>query len=151
MKPHYKNYMVEGPTKGYELVPLQWKPGWFRYSANYPFPLTRVDQYGFQYRPYKDEFDTDLASTPLVLQWLPTLRRERFILPALFHDADYRFHKRKKSIDVGRTWFTVDVTREQADNDLRDGIGYAPKAGNSVQSNVYWIGVRLFGWIPWRK
>ena len=104
-----------------------------------PMPLTRWGQ-ARQWRLIGDweyngirvpaGFITDGASVPRILYWLfePT---GVLFLPAIVHDYFYA---------------TQQISRAEADKIFRENV---IRESNIVAGYLAWIGIRLFGWIPW--
>jgi hypothetical protein len=77
-------------------------------------------------------FLTDLASVPVPFRNILNINGLSRS-PAVMHDFLYRTHR---------------VPRAQADILFRDSM---KSEGMGFMRYVYWAGVRLGGWIPWRK
>ena len=77
-------------------------------------------------------FITDGASVPRILYWLfePT---GVLFLPAIVHDYFYA---------------TQQISRAEADKIFRENV---IRESNIVAGYLAWVGIRLFGWIPWLK
>ena len=75
-------------------------------------------------------FITDGASVPRILYWLFEPTGVLFI-PAILHDYLYA---------------TKLVPRSMADRMFRENV---IKESNVIAGYLAWVGVRLFGWIPW--
>lgn len=86
-------------------------------------------------------FQTDMASIPKILQWIPGLEKDSYLAP-YFHDSAYRH---------GGIWIDgkkVELTRKEADELLRDMLRCE---GARIASWVYWAGVRMGGRGSWGK
>lgn len=48
-------------------------------------------------------------------------------------------------------YWVQDVTRWQADNDLAICVAGTAAVVGPIVGAIMWLGVRLFGWLPWRR
>ena len=135
---------------GFSLVPILDRPDWFVFSLKEENPLIYISSDGIFCKPAYDEYETDGATTPKILQWIPFLSAFRFFLSAVFHDGDYRFHKIRISKDQGNTWILTDITRLESDTMLKCWMQNEPShPANEHEAKTYYFFVRTFGWINW--
>jgi hypothetical protein len=114
-----------------------------------PYPLTYRDDNGKLYRTFLETFKTDFGSIPAPVRGLPGMSSDRFLLSYLFHDCAYQTHHQLVSIDNGKTWQPEALTRQQADQLLREMISNEPNPGNILARNLIYSQVRAWGWKSW--
>jgi hypothetical protein len=161
IKPGFLNYEHDqsGKPCGYilekdyeQFCPFSWGPWtksiWY-FELNILRPLIFVCENGQYIKPSATKFDTDFGSIPIPLRSLPNCNESRFLLSYIFHDNIYNAHWIWVSTDQGNTWIHKDMTREEADNQLKECILNEPQAGSSFIANLIWSQVRLWGNSAW--
>ena len=115
-------------TMEYKLPKLQPLPlrGWFQARR-----WLLLEDWQYRGIVIPKGFITDGASVPRILYWLFEPTGILFI-PAILHDYFYA---------------TKSVSRADADRIFRENV---IKEGCWLAGWLAWIGVRLFGWIPWK-
>lgn len=84
-------------------------------------------------------FQTDMASIPKIIQWIPGLSKDSYLAP-YFHDSVYQTHS------IWISGVRIPLTRKQADELLLDILR---SEGAKIAAWVYWAGVRLGGRWSW--
>ena len=84
---------------------------------------------------------TDMASVPLILQWIPCFQKDRYIAP-LFHDSVYK----DKGIYIDGKFYPM--SRTDADELL---FAILDSENAKVAKYLYYWAVRLAGGISWNK
>lgn len=84
---------------------------------------------------------TDMASIPLILQWIPCFQKDRYIAP-LFHDSAYK----DKGIWADGKFYPM--SRAEADALLFEILD---SENAKVVKYAYWLAVRIGGGFSWNK
>lgn len=109
------------------------------YTWRVHVPFVYISNSGARFTVQED-FETDLASIPRFLQWLPHLHPNgRCRRSAVLHDWLY----------ARPQWNPQNLTRQQADEIFREAL--QAEGLSRRTATVYYWAVRLFGGRAWRK
>lgn len=134
----FKGGYFENPIHGYSLTKIPHSDKYI-FTLHPTKPLTYVTPNDDRYQPDK-HLETDMASVPRILQWLPGLDKDDHLLPAIYHDNAYKLHY------IWKNGHKYHMTRKEADDMLRDMI---QSEGGAISSWIYWVGVRIGGKWSW--
>ena len=112
-----------------------------RWKLVFPFRYHVGTRYSKEYVAVPAGFETDFASIPKFLWWLPYWAK--YCKPPVLHDWLYTV----KEI-MGRP-----ITRKRADEIFYEGLlidWRYHKSGHILAATEYWV-VRLFGWLAWQR
>ena len=116
-----------------------WSQNVYHVVVNPAKPLIYHAKNGTQYRTGW-AYLTDMGSVPVPLQGIPGLSKDGFLPAYLFHDFACDSAGLYASVDDGKTWAFMALTRRQCDDLLSDMIA---ALGGTVAHSIIWAGVRI--------